>query len=204
MVELKTAKEMYQYCVYNRLGTGTKKGRAIKHFQLLIDNLKAEEKVYCVFIGLHNYMGMTKHDGEYAYAFTDKRFIMAQHKLSGAKVQSVNIENINDISLSTKSGKGGVGIGTVCIDTFREAFNVGVNVTCAENIYRCVHETWDEIRIHETWDEIRMQRENKVPNANMSNTKTPVEQMKEYKELLDMGILTQEEFDTKKKELLGL
>lgn len=32
----------------------------------------------------------------------------------------------------------------------------------------------------------------------------PIEKIKEYKELLDLGILTQEEFDKKKKELLDL
>ena len=31
-----------------------------------------------------------------------------------------------------------------------------------------------------------------------------VEELKRYKELLDSGILTQEEFDAKKKQLLGL
>ncbi len=31
-----------------------------------------------------------------------------------------------------------------------------------------------------------------------------VEEIKKYKELLDSGIITQEEFDTKKKQLLGL
>ena len=34
--------------------------------------------------------------------------------------------------------------------------------------------------------------------------KSPVEQIKEYKILLDDGIITQEEFDAKKKQLLGL
>ena len=33
---------------------------------------------------------------------------------------------------------------------------------------------------------------------------SPVEEIKKYKELLDMGIITQEEFDVKKKQLLGL
>jgi hypothetical protein len=33
---------------------------------------------------------------------------------------------------------------------------------------------------------------------------SPVEQLKELKELLDLGILTQEEFELKKKEILGL
>ena len=33
---------------------------------------------------------------------------------------------------------------------------------------------------------------------------SPAEELKKFKELLDMGIITQEEFDIKKKELLGL
>ena len=33
---------------------------------------------------------------------------------------------------------------------------------------------------------------------------TPADELKKYKELLDSGIITQEEFDAKKKQLLGL
>ena len=33
---------------------------------------------------------------------------------------------------------------------------------------------------------------------------SPADEIKRYKELLDTGILTQEEFDAKKKQLLGL
>lgn len=37
---------------------------------------------------------------------------------------------------------------------------------------------------------------------NVSNQKNAVELLKEYKELLDMGIITEEEFESKKRELL--
>lgn len=188
MLALKTADEMYKYCIKNKLGTGNTKGWAIKHFQLLIDNLKPDENVYCVFIGLHNYRSLSKHDNNYAYAVTNKRIIMAQHKLLGANVQSVNIQNINDITLS-KIGIAGIGIGTICIDTYKETFNVGVNVSFASNVYNCVHDALDEIR--------------KKVNSSVV-VKSPIEQVKELKELLDMGIITQNEFDTKKKQLLGL
>lgn len=197
MLNLKTAEEMHQYCVDNNLGTGTGKGWAIKHFDLLIQNLKPGEEIYCVFIGLHNYKSMTKHDGNFAYAMTNKRCIMAQHKIFGATVQSVNIENINDITMSkTGFASVGMGLGTVCIDTYKETFNVGVNISFAPNIYNCVHEAWDMARanINSSSNE----------TASISNVKSPVEQIKELKELLDMGIITQEEFDTKKKSLLGL
>ena len=39
--------------------------------------------------------------------------------------------------------------------------------------------------------------------AENSNIKSVPELLKEYKELLDIGVITQEEFDTKKKELLS-
>lgn len=47
-------------------------------------------------------------------------------------------------------------------------------------------------------------KKEQMPPQLVDETKTVVEQMKDYKELLDLGILTQEEFDQKKKELMGL
>ena len=44
-----------------------------------------------------------------------------------------------------------------------------------------------------------------APSAPMqANTTPPLEQLRKYKELLDAGILTQEEFDARKKHLLNL
>lgn len=43
-----------------------------------------------------------------------------------------------------------------------------------------------------------------VSQTVINTTKSPVEQVKELKELLDAGIITSEEFETKKKEYLGL
>ncbi len=47
--------------------------------------------------------------------------------------------------------------------------------------------------------------EESSPNISSDNTQTSaVEEIKKFKELLDMGVITQEEFDAKKKQLLGL
>ena len=46
--------------------------------------------------------------------------------------------------------------------------------------------------------------EKKEASARGTIEKTDVERIKEFKELLDSGIITQEEFDAKKKQLLGL
>lgn len=48
-----------------------------------------------------------------------------------------------------------------------------------------------------------LNRLNKTTAHNTSTTSS-VDEIKKFKELLDMGILTQEEFDAKKKQLLGL
>ena len=53
----------------------------------------------------------------------------------------------------------------------------------------------------EEWE--REQRQNNPVSATTSNTSV-VDEIKRYKELLDVGILTQEEFDAKKKQLLGI
>ena len=45
---------------------------------------------------------------------------------------------------------------------------------------------------------------NQANNSNVQNTNDPITEVKRYKELLDNGIITQEEFDKKKKELLNL
>ena len=42
------------------------------------------------------------------------------------------------------------------------------------------------------------------PNKNMTATISADDEIKKFKELLDCGIITQEEFDAKKKQLLGL
>ena len=197
MIALKNAEQIYDYCKTNNLGTGMTKGWAIKHFQLLLDNLNSDEEIYCAFIGMHNYKSATKHDGNYAYAVTNKRIIMAQHKMFGANVQSVSINNINDITM-TRSGVAGIGIGTVCIDTFKEKFNVAINTNFAPNVYNKVHEALDEIKGNAYGNNAP------TPQNTKQVEKSPVEQIKEYKELLDMGIITQEEFNIKKKQLLGL
>jgi predicted Zn-dependent peptidase len=42
------------------------------------------------------------------------------------------------------------------------------------------------------------------PIQNSTNALSSAEELKKFKELLDLGIITQEEFDAKKKQLLGI
>ena len=42
------------------------------------------------------------------------------------------------------------------------------------------------------------------PTTIIQNNDSAADELKKFKELLDMGVITQEEFDAKKKQLLGL
>ena len=50
---------------------------------------------------------------------------------------------------------------------------------------------------------VETKQSNQSNNTTVS-TVSPAEEIKKFKELLDMGVITQEEFDAKKKQLLGL
>ena len=54
--------------------------------------------------------------------------------------------------------------------------------------------------------QIRMckNNQNQVQNPPAAPAMSAAEEIKQFKELLDMGIISQEEFEAKKKQLLGL
>ena len=59
--------------------------------------------------------------------------------------------------------------------------------------------------IFKTISDLLIQRQDKrEENKKTISTNNNAEELKQYKELLDSGIITQEEFDAKKKQLLGL
>ena len=60
--------------------------------------------------------------------------------------------------------------------------------------------------IHKCISSLLLERQSK-PKENAIKQEAPqsnAEELKKYKELLDMGVITQEEFEQKKKQLLGL
>ena len=63
--------------------------------------------------------------------------------------------------------------------------------------------------IHKVLSNLLIERQSKAPAPVQTTIKQEVNQssadeLKKFKELLDMGVITQEEFDAKKKQLLGL
>lgn len=184
---MKLAKDMYQYCLDHNYGQGMNRKWGIKHFSLIEQALGADEDVVMCFIGLHNYISTTKHDSNFAYAITNKRILMAQQKVIGQVIQTVDFNNLNDITMST-----GMLLGVITIDTIKEKFNVAVNKQAAKNINSVIHDVL-----------LSLKRQKKVIPTT-SRTVSSADEILKYKKLLDMGAITQDEFNKKKKQLLGI
>lgn len=182
---MKTAQEMYQYCIDNNYGQGWNKKWSLKHFSLIERALADDEEVLMCFAGLHNYVSTSQHDNNFAYAITPKRIIMAQQKVIGQVFQTVDIDNLNDITLNT-----GMLMGIITIDTIKEKFNVAVGKDIARNINDAIHDILFSLK---------EEKKSSVSPQTIDSTDVILK----FKNLLDMGAITQEEFDRKKKELLG-
>lgn len=83
----------------------------------------------------------------------------------------------------------------------------GVSVsTSSGKISFCAIKNANEI--YEVINNLLIERQQKRNNATVitpvTNTTDEADQIKKFKELLDSGVITQEEFDAKKKQLLGL
>ena len=107
--------------------------------------------------------------------------------MTGQKFKAVAHEKINDITFNK-----GMVFGVLTIDTPKEKFNVALNKNSASAINSNIHQVFDELK-HSN-------------NAQIQHTSavSAADELKKFKELLDMGVITQDEFDAKKKQLLNI
>lgn len=187
--QLNTAAGMYQYCLDNNFGCGKNQDWAEKQFRLIEYSLGKDEEVLMCFIGMHSSQSMKTNDKNFAYAITNKRIIMAQKRIIGEAFQTVTINNLNDVTLVT-----GIVLGTITIDTIKEKFNV----TLDKNVAKRIND-----KIHDLLLELHSKGAAYSSDSSSIKTFSVADELLKYKELLDMGVLTQEEFDEKKKQLLS-
>lgn len=180
----RTALELYTYCKVHELGVGISKSWSLKHFGLIEDALSPDEQVLTAFAGFYNYKSATQHNGNFAYAITNKRFIIAQKKMIGSVVQTVSLANVNDITMNKK-----LIYHTIVVDTIKETFGVSVSeAKVAQNIYDAIHSAMEKAK----------------GTSGVSDASNMTSQLMELKKLLDAGIITSHDFELKKRQLLGI
>ena len=104
----------------------------------------------------------------------------------GDFVKTVSYDNINDIS-----SKIGWIFGEIVIDSLTEYMRFSVDKIGVEGLRNKALELIEQYRSRK--------------NAPQSVVQvSAADEVKKFKELLDLGVISQEEFDAKKKQLLGL
>lgn len=98
-----TAKSLYDLCESFSGGEGFPEGSVVRHFQLTADALAPGERVIGAFIGLHNYLKASEHDGEFAFVITDRRILIARQLASRKIFQTIFLADINGVSLTQKT-----------------------------------------------------------------------------------------------------
>ncbi len=181
-----SGQQLYDYAKSHGLCSEVSKNWTIKHFHLIAEALGVDEQVLTAFSGFHNYKKMSEHDGIFAYAITNKRFIIAQKKMIGSVSQTISLNNVNDITM-----KKGMLNHVITVDTIKETFNVSTSdAKTAQNIYAEIHAALETAK-----------RGSASSNAGSQTIST---QLIELKKLLDTGIITQRDFDLKKQKILGI
>ena len=186
---MRTAKEMGDFCLEHKYDfSGGNK--IYQHFEVVERNLTANEEVVFAFVsnGVKDRRGNAILGGLMAVVFTDKKMIYAQRRtIMGDYIKTVNYDNINDIS-----SKIGWLFGEIVIDSITEYMDFSVDKFNVETMRNLALEAIESYRM----------KKNSV-NTQV-NQVSAADELKKFKELLDMGVISQEEFDAKKKQLLGL
>lgn len=183
-----TAQQLYDYAKSHGLCCELSKSWTLKHFQLIVDTLTDDERVLTAFSGFHNYKSSSEHDNIFAYAVTNKRFILAQKKMIGSVCQTISLQNVNDITMSKK-----LLTNIVTVDTIKETFNIKASDSqTIQNIYNEVHKA------------LEAAKRTPAQAAQAPGSGNMTAQLVELKKLLDAGIITQRDFEAKKRQILGI
>jgi hypothetical protein len=193
---MRTIEEIRNYMIENKsygydndvkLITG---GKVDKHIELLLSSLRPEEEVKFSILATGIYNGAQIVVGGNCILFiTTERILYGCKGMMWSTVKSVNIDDCRDVESDTF----GILKGTVKINTRTEIVKFETKksetIRLAGIIEKILKEVVDA---------------NKAPATQVVNQLSAADELKKFKELLDSGLITQEEFDAKKKQLLGL
>lgn len=119
---------------------------------------------------------------------TNKRFIFQNKILFQTKTETIDIQNIDNVSSEGNSMTGG----KITINSLSKSYSMLVSYK--SSIMKLIVDTFEQA----------MNNAKKNNSQSTVSNSSSADEIKKYKDLLDSGAITQEEFDAKKKQLLGL
>ena len=167
--------------------------------EFLITQLRNDEDVvYAMFVGTvydSKKIVINAAGGLGALFVTNKRIIYGRKAgflMGGTIIKALNIDDGTDVC----SSDFGITSGRIVINTKNEKCSFEVGKKVASNIFAMISNAIQDI--------LEKKQASQTATTIIQQSTSSAEELKKFKELLDMGIITQEEFDAKKKQLLGL
>lgn len=185
---MRTAEEMYKYCLDNRFAGSINRMYAIKNFSIIENELHKNEEVLMTFTGIHDYKALKKYDGGFTYALTDRRIIMSHKNLVGKIVEQLKYEDLDNISF-----KSGIIYGIITIEAFNERLKIAVAKPEGNNIFNKINEVILKIKNEQSASDDEL----------TENEKIIAVKLKGLQELFEMKVLSEEEYEKQRKELLA-
>jgi len=182
--EMITAQQMDEYCIRNGLGyypdTSYK-----KDFAVLEEQIREQEELLMAFTAnnLYNADSAVSWNGNVAVVLTDRRMLYGKKTLLTSPVRIVDLVDITDIS---ESRFGNYETKLIIDSAVGERIMLGLNRKNAEKVIKLLKETTEAQK-----------------TLGKKRVVSVADELLRFKQLLDMNAITAEEYEKKKKELLG-
>ncbi len=179
-----TATQMDEYCIRNGLGyypdTSYK-----KDFAVIEEQIREQEELLMAFTAnnLYNAESSVSWNGNVAVVVTDKRMLYGRKTLFTSPVRTVDLIDFTDI---TESSFGNYETKLIIDFTVGDRIMLGLNKKNAEKVIELLKET---VEAQKTLGKKRVV--------------SVADELLRFKQLLDMNAITPEEYEKKKKVLLG-
>jgi len=188
---MRTVQEMLDYCIENGFGHNTARLQhsLSDYFGVIAKHLMPNENVLIPFHGgisdaTFRTPGIIR---THAFAITDQRILIGTKALvfGGEFFYEIPFANLVSVNMRISNAAS-----YIMFDTIIDKFTVDVLEISgvANRITRECHKIMDAY----------------IASAAPEPARNPLDEIRQLKELLDMGAITQDEFDTEKEKLLGL
>ncbi|PWM73533.1 MAG: hypothetical protein DBX59_04745 [Bacillota bacterium] len=192
---MRTLAEIKQFILENKAyGYDTdiktiEKGKIDKHVQHILNQLHENEEIHFALLCISIYNGPSiVCSGTCILTITDERILYGCVGMLSTTTKSIKIGDCLDVASDTF----GVFRGTIVINTKTEKVKFEAQKKSIPHLSKMID------------DCLRTIADRSQKNGNVAQEVSPAEELKKFKELLDMGVISQEEFDAKKKQLLGV
>ncbi|MBO4920254.1 MAG: SHOCT domain-containing protein [Erysipelotrichaceae bacterium] len=179
-----TALQMDEYCIRNGLGYYPDTSHK-KDFAVLEEQIREQEELLMAFTAnnLYNADSAIIWSGNIPVVVTDHRLLYGKKALLNSPVRIADINDITDIG---ESSFGNYETKLMIDFAIGERIMFGLNRKNADKVIDLLKETIE-----------------KQKKCEKKETASVADELLKFKQLLDMGAITPEEYEKKKKELLG-